>query len=226
MENITDALKMAAAALIFIVAFSVTMVMFSQARQTTDKVVESINLNKYLPKIESLGNNVTREVGIETVIPTLYRYAQSDDNIQIRILNEANEEIQVFDTTIESQIGKITYDTTNPDYDYLNSLNKKYNDPTKKAYMFGAPWYNQGSAYILERINAYIYGTKMIHFSSVDYSKRDYLMKYADANKYRFEETYLEYRTDGIVSIDEYGEEIVTRPASTKIIITYKIKKI
>ena len=46
MENITDALKMGAAALIFIVAFSVTMVMFSQARETTDKVVGSINLNE------------------------------------------------------------------------------------------------------------------------------------------------------------------------------------
>lgn len=220
MENITDALKMAAAALIFIVAFSVTMVMFSQARETTDKVVGSINLNDYLPKIEGLGNNITREVGIETVIPTLYRYAQSDDNIRIRILSNAGEELQVFDTNIESQIGKITFDSSSNDYNYLNSINQKYNDASKKAYMFGAPWYNQGSAYILERINAYIYGTTMKHFPKVDYSSNN-LMSYANS---RFEETYLEYRTDGVVSVDEYGEEIVTRPASTKIIITYKIK--
>ena len=220
MENITDALKMAAAALIFIVAFSVTMVMFSQARETTDKVVGSINLNDYLPKIEGLGNHITREVGIETVIPTLYRYAHSDDNIRIRILSSAGEELQVFDTNIESQIGKITFDSSSNDYNYLNSINEKYNDTRKKAYMFGAPWYNQGSAYILERINAYIYGTKMKHFPKVDYSSNN-LMSYANS---RFEETYLEYRTDGVVSVDEYGEEIVTRPASTKIIITYKIK--
>lgn len=220
MENITDALKMAAAALIFIVAFSVTMVMFSQARETTDKVVGSVNLNDYLPKIEGLGNNITREVGIETVIPTLYRYAQSDDNIRIRILSNAGEELQVFDTNIESQIGKITFDSSSNDYNYLNSINQKYNDASKKAYMFGAPWYNQGSAYILERINAYICGTTMKHFPKVDYSSNN-LMSYANS---RFEETYLEYRTDGVVSVDEYGEEIVTRPASTKIIITYKIK--
>ena len=225
MENITDALKMAAAALIFIVAFSVTMVMFSQARETTDKIVGSINSDDYLPKVEGLGNNITREVGIEPVIPTLYRYAQSDDNIQIRIVSEIGEELQVFDTNIESQISKITLDSKSNDYDYLNSINSKYNDETKKAYMFGAPWYNQGSSYILERINAYIYGKKMKHFPKVDYTNKEYLMKYADASKYKFEETYLEYRTDGVVFTDEYGEEIVTRPASTKIVITYKIKR-
>ena len=59
MENITDALKMGAAALIFIVAFSVTMVMFSQARQTTDAVVGGINVSDYLPKIEALKTGAT-----------------------------------------------------------------------------------------------------------------------------------------------------------------------
>ena len=65
----------------------------------------------------------------------------------------------------------------------------------------------------------------MKHFPKVDYTNKEYLMKYADASKYKFEETYLEYRTDGVVFTDEYGEEIVTRPASTKIVITYKIKR-
>ncbi len=222
MENVTDALKMGAAALVFILAFSVTMIMFSQARETTDKVVGSINLSQYLPKIEGLGTNITREVGIETVIPTLYRYAQADSNICIRIVKD-NEEIQVFDQNIETNIGNMTYNQNAENYDYLKSLDEKYNNASKKAYMYGAPWKND-STYRLERINAYIYGTKMKHFSNIDYSNREYLTKFSDPTKYKFEETYLEYRTDGIVSIDEYGEEIVTRPASTKIIITYTIK--
>ena len=39
-----------------------------------------------------------------------------------------------------------------------------------------------------------------------------------------FEESYLEYNISGTVEKDEYGEEIVTRPPSTKTIITYKLK--
>ncbi len=35
-------------------------------------------------KVEPLDNNVTRKVGIETVIPTIYRYAQADANIRIK----------------------------------------------------------------------------------------------------------------------------------------------
>lgn len=225
MENITDALKMGAAALIFIIAFSVTMVMFSQARQTTDKIVGRLNSRDYLPKVESLGEaNLTRIVGIETVIPTIYRYFQSDDDIQIRIVKD-NELLQVFDANIESLAPFSLENATAENKAYYDKLADQFDDSNKEAYLFGAPWKNQNTIYYLDRINSYIYGKKSKYFDEVDYSSKEYLMKYADSTKYEFEESYLEYRTDGEVSIDEYGEEIVTRPASTKVIITYTIKE-
>lgn len=226
MENITDALKMGAAALIFIIAFSVTMVMFSQARQTTDKIVGRLNLSEYLPKVESLGEaNLTRIVGIETVIPTIYRYFQSDDDIQIKIMKDG-ELFQIFDTTIEDLAPFSLEDATAKDKAYYDKLAKQFGDPNKKAYLFGALWSGQDNdTYYLDRINSYIYGKKSKYFQDIDYSTREYLMKYSNPTKYEFEESYLEYRTDGEVSIDEYGEEIVTRPANTKVIITYTIKE-
>lgn len=221
MENITDALKMGAAALIFIVAFSVTMVMFSQARQTTDAVVGGINVSDYLPKVEALKTGTTREVGIETVIPTLYRYAQSDSPIRVRIVSsDGKSELQVFDQGIETNIGKSTSNTADNDYEYLKKLEEKYNTKGKDAYMFGAPW-KDNEEYRLERINAYINGTKtrkMSNGEQPDYTT-NYLKKYT-----KFTEYYTEYRTDGEVLLDDFGEEIVIRPASTKIIITYKVK--
>lgn len=225
MENVTDALKMAGAALLFILAFSVTMVMFSQARQTTDAIIGRINLTEYLPKIEGIKeNNETRIVGIETVIPTLYRYPQSDGTVQIRIVDSEGTELQVFDVGIESQVSTMTLDKNANNYAYLKHLNDSYNNDKLPAYMFGAPWNSQGSTYLMERINAYIFGKKMEHFTEVDYSSttgnNNYLMKYA---KKRFKESYLEYRTGGNVSVDEYGEEVVTLQPSTKIIITYTI---
>lgn len=224
MENVTDALKMAAAALIFIVAFSITMSLFSQARQTTDRVINSFSLSDYLPKAEPLKYNVTRIVGIETVIPTIYRYGQSDENIRVRIVDTDGNELQVFDMAIEDLAPFSLEDNTSENYQYYQKLKAKYDTPSLPAYMYGAPWKGQDSEYILDRINAYIYGTKMKHFNEVDYNNKG-LMKYSNPAEYEFEETYLKYRTNGKVSIDEFGEEIVTTPANTKTIITYRIIK-
>lgn len=229
MENAVDALKMAGAAMLFVLAFTISMVMFSKARETTDAVLDNLQLKNFFTKVDALDTNVTRKVGIETIIPTLYRYCQSDDNIRIRILDEDDKELQVFDQEIESLVNSgLEVTATSENYEYYHELAGKYNDSSKEAYMFGAPWANQGKQYYLERINAYIYGTKAKHMTNVDYSdgpsaikaRGNYLMKYEGRT---FEESYLEYRTGGHVQIDEYGEEIVTIPASTKIIVTYKL---
>lgn len=217
MENAVDALKMAGAAMLFIIAFTIAMMMFSRARQTTDAVLDNLRVKDFFPKVESLETNITREVGIETIIPTLYRYAQSDDNIRIRILANDGTELQVFDQEIESIVR-----LGSPSSDYERYIAAQYNNPTKPAYMFQAPWQGQVSQYRLERINAYVNGTKAKHMPSVDYGlTNNNLMRYKDR---RFEESYIEYRTSGQVYTDQFGEEIVTIPASTKIIITYKIK--
>lgn len=231
MENITDALKMAAAALIFIVAFSITMAMFTQARQTTDKVIRSTNLSQYLPKVDPLeGKNVTRIVGIETVIPTIYRYGQQDETLRIRILaDDGKTELQIFDKEIEDLAPFDQYtDQNDPNYPRYQKLEKLYGmSSNKPACLFGAPWQNQNSIYYVDRINSYIYGKKSKYFEKVDYSTQRHngepisLIHYKDR---KFEETYIEYRmVGGEVFIDEYGEEIVTKPAKTKIIITYRI---
>lgn len=228
MENVADALKMAGAALIFIIAFTIAMTMFTRAKQTTDSVLSNLQLENFFPKVQALGENETREVGIETIIPTLYRYCQSDDNIQIRILDENDNELQIFDQEIESLIQSgLNVQNTSENYAYYNKLKTKYANRNTKTYMFGAPWANQNKQYYLERINAYIYGTQAKHMPDVNYSgegttgaRGNYLMKYKDRN---FKESYLEYRTSGHVYTDDFGEEIVVIPASMKIVITYKL---
>lgn len=228
MENAVDALKMAGAAMLFILAFTLSMMMFAKAKDTTDAILDNLRLKDFFPKVESLPNSTTREVGIETIIPTLYRYCQSDTSLRVRIVTAKfdargklveEEELQVFDTGIEAIVGR--EDITDPYQAYIKS---KYNEPSKKAYMFEAPWANQNQeAYRLERVNAYINGTKTIHMPKVDYSQTMYggnLMKYSDRTFY---ESYLEYSTSGKVFRDNYGEEIVRIPANTKIVITYSL---
>ena len=140
MENAVDALKMAGAAMIFILAFTIALVMFSKARESTDAVLDNLKLKDFFPKVEALSTNTTREVGIETIIPTLYRYAQSDDNIRVRILDTTGTELQVFDQEIESIVR-----LGSPSDEYEQYIADQYNNPTKSAYMFQAPWQGQVS---------------------------------------------------------------------------------
>lgn len=72
MENAVEALKLAFAVLVFVLALSVAMFAFSKARETADIVLESSDNQRYYDSIETGTEN--RIVGFETVIPTVYKY--------------------------------------------------------------------------------------------------------------------------------------------------------
>ena len=73
MNNITDALKMAAAIFIFIGGISLAIFGFTRAKQAATSILEkSDNQNYY--STEGIRVSKNRLVGIETVIPTLYSY--------------------------------------------------------------------------------------------------------------------------------------------------------
>lgn len=75
MENATDALKMAGAVLIFVLAISIIILAFGQVRETADTILDYrdretvyIEGNYYY---EQTGTE--RQVGLETIIPSIYR---------------------------------------------------------------------------------------------------------------------------------------------------------
>ena len=79
MENAADALKMAGSVLLFVIALSVAILAFSQAREAIDAVLkysdrESLTITSddrfyYLAS----SSDTRRYVGKETIIPTIYR---------------------------------------------------------------------------------------------------------------------------------------------------------
>ena len=75
MENAADALKMAGAVLLFVLALSIIIPLFSQARQTADMILdirdrETVYINGDL-YYKASGNE--RKVGWETILPTITR---------------------------------------------------------------------------------------------------------------------------------------------------------
>ena len=64
MENAVDALKIGFAVLVFAMALSLTMYMFSNARQTADLVLHSSDMSSYMEYIEPEEGPENRIVGL------------------------------------------------------------------------------------------------------------------------------------------------------------------
>lgn len=74
MENIADALKMAAEVLIFVLALSISISAFGQARQTSQILLEYNDDRIYeYTWIEANSKDTNRIVGAETIVPAIYR---------------------------------------------------------------------------------------------------------------------------------------------------------
>lgn len=87
MESAVEALKMAFGVLVFVIALSVTISMFSLARQTADVVLgvaDDTTHYEYYENNSSANAKGNRIVGLETIIPTMYKYNKENYTIQFK----------------------------------------------------------------------------------------------------------------------------------------------
>lgn len=81
MENAADALKMAAAVLVFVMALGIGISSFSQARVAADTLIRYTDRDSVTQYAEDIGTK-TRFVGKETIVPTIYRAYKENYRIQ------------------------------------------------------------------------------------------------------------------------------------------------
>ncbi len=102
MENAAEALKMAGFVLMFMIALSVSIASFSNARQATDDIVYNLDREMayidgdYYYKADSSGN---RKVGLETIIPTITRVFNEAYEIHFDFQNGDDEPIYTIIST-------------------------------------------------------------------------------------------------------------------------------
>lgn len=92
MENAVDALKMAGAVMMFIIALSVSIVAFGQVRETSDIILDYKDRETtyidgdfyYKP------TGLERKVGLETVIPAVYRAYSENYKVVFEGLDDDN----------------------------------------------------------------------------------------------------------------------------------------
>lgn len=207
MENVTRALIMAFSMLIFVVAFSYAMYLINGLTTTSNTLLESVSTTKYYDNIKVSKDNVTtRDVGVETIVPVLYRYYK--ENYAVKIVDKDDTLIQIFDLNIEGKIAKAAaYTKTGATADkaLISLKNSIYNQKNQKAYLFEAPWTGNTDEYTRARIDYFLNGTKgYINNTLVDYSKDSstnifakdggFLKNYGETT---FEESFVEYAYTG-----------------------------
>lgn len=197
MENAVDALKLGAFVMIFVIALSVSITAFSEAR------IASSTLLDYRDREASLGQDdywystetdQQRKVGLETVIPTIYR-SYSDSSIKVVFLDSKGDKKTLYTTSDGNEqhnvVGRI----------YTN--NKHINIGDEKQF--------------IERI---IYGkendstNKLISLKSIS-SFDDHISKY---------NTFIEYSGMYINGEEDGKSSMPTANKETIRVITFQVK--
>ena len=82
MENATEALLMAFSVIVFVIALTVSVFVFSRVREVSDVVVSATDQQPELEDQSTFTNVINyRIVGMETIIPVLYRYYKEETTI-------------------------------------------------------------------------------------------------------------------------------------------------
>ena len=167
MENATEALKMGFAVLVLVVALSLTIYSFTRVRETSAQITAEADVRQYYQQLtlnETEGSTnvqANRIVGVETVIPTLYRYYKENYTILFYKGTGYNEANGTFE-----QITPMPLYYTETSAEYLNGSTLTTNEPDGRA-IFGfdiqdeqvrrEPWSaNQDSSYSF--IRAFVNG--------------------------------------------------------------------
>lgn len=127
MENAVKSLEIVFGVMIFVLALSITISMFGQARQTFQAIVEMREADESYVT-DSEGNYInyiningeTRTVSIETVIPMMYRAYK--ENFRIEFYNSALEPLELYKDFNGNSINYI--DLENENYANVEAANK------------------------------------------------------------------------------------------------------
>lgn len=127
MENAVDALKIAFAVFIFVLSLSIAFMAFSQAAQTSNKMLfasDPTNYYRYTGEVPENGRIVTADV----VISSLYRYYK--ESIVVNIANNSGI-VQTFNTATDGlnsqearkqSVESYIKDTLDKDVKYLETF--------------------------------------------------------------------------------------------------------
>ncbi len=243
-DNANQALMIAFAIFVFVIAMSVTMFMFSKLMSTAETLTFYADETNFYDNVAVIGSEgIERYVNTETVIPTLYRYYKEHFCVKIYDASDIAEEadannpvlVQILDVDLEGRVENAAKNTringTDPEFFEAYALNKIYNDNTNKfLYMFGVPWLGSTENMKL-RVDYFINGSAgYINNQYVDYRKNPFhemVEKTKSDSNYQFKENFISYSYTGETMTTEDDDVLITgNNPKDKIVITYTLVKV
>ena len=136
MENASEALKMAGAMLIFVMALTITIISFTAARQASDSIVSTYGQLTTFYDYELYQNTGSyREVNSDEIVANLYSYYQTNNTILFYYLKSGSYSTSTKTFAPGSEIARMTlyYTPTSSTVPYtdkqqgkLSNLNKSF----------------------------------------------------------------------------------------------------
>lgn len=215
MEDAVDALKMAFSVFAFVLALSIVFAMFSQAREVSEIVLaktDNTYFTEWVSPLENVnGTTPSRVVGIETVIPTLYRYYKEKLTIDIVTGNNNETDNEKFDLDIERTV-------YNEDDNW-----EDYEDFYKKN---AVSWLGNPNIDAQNRVSSYIDGKMIIVDGKQQTRYRDNNLKKNNNRDGLFIETFEQKKLidDDYILETGDGSVIYLIDGDTKTHITYTLQ--
>jgi len=128
MENAVDALKIAFAVLVLVIALAVSISSFNLAKNTSDIILYTKDeTNYYQYQSDDDINKVQKQkiVGLETIIPNLYRYYKENYTI-VFMEGQLNVETGDISGLKKMKLYKTQIEPSNWSESYKNFMKKKY----------------------------------------------------------------------------------------------------
>lgn len=147
MDNASDALKMAGAMLLFVGALSIAIYVLSRARAASANIMAKKDANKAYYAIENVQSE--KEVGIDTVIASMYNYYQTQSTIVFykktedkiepmpMYYSEASDKIEPNKGLKRSTLDKATLSIYNMAHQNITDPEQRERDTKDKRSIFG-----------------------------------------------------------------------------------------
>jgi len=232
MENAMDALQMAFAVIVLVLAISVAIAMFSKVNEVSQIVLTRTDGTNYYTYIANDENEAeeaqTRIVGLETIIPTLYKYYK--ENYTVLFLDEDGTPLKLYESQTEESLWGSGNET--------GIIGKYYKDgkDTNPVCSFDVdeetirhePWTGTVSDY-KENLDVFLLGG-IFYYPSANgefynynnkYTRGGFIAEYGDD---KFKETLGEYTYNLTTEEEEEGIENLLLKNKKKRVIIYQLQ--
>ena len=152
-QNITDAMNILFGIMVFIIAVSLTMYLFTTLSNTSNSIFETIGMAKYTQNVslnaddnedkidDAIKRFDNRTVTKSTIIPMLHRYYK--ENFTVKIYDKNKNLKQVFDLGLEGEVSRISGllpSALNKLTEYEKAVKNTFGKSGDDLYLFTAPW--------------------------------------------------------------------------------------